>query len=65
MGRQLQLLLKKKDKTVMIKRTICIKRGKNMNFHNKKTRRIMAIVIIVIVADCDGSAAGNDGIESE
>ncbi|MCI8582500.1 MAG: hypothetical protein HFH13_05125 [Dorea sp.] len=34
----------------MIKRTICIKRGKNMNFHNKKTRRIMAIVIIVIVA---------------
>ena len=50
MGRQLQLLLKKKDKTVMIKRTICIKRGNNMNFHNKKTRRIMAIVIIVIVA---------------
>ena len=26
------------------------KRGKNMNFHNKKTRKIMAIVIIVIVA---------------
>lgn len=33
----------------MIKKYDIWKRGNSMDFHNKKTRRIMAVVIIVIV----------------